>query len=209
MSVVTIGDNTGDTYAGSIDAHFKENNPTNPFGGTTALEVHKYGVGDHAHVAIQFSGLSNIVGPVTVSAATLYLWYVPAIGATPTVSAFRLLRNWVESEVTWNIYSSGNNWGTAGGLGSGTDRVGSATGSGALGSSAQYYSITGLAADVEAWINGTANNYGWHLERTDGANDATYIVLEASEGTDGHRPYLEVNFTAGAAGNPNYYYAQM
>ena len=213
MATETIGENTGNTYTGVTDACFKENNPTNPFGLATTFEINKYGSGDHANGAIKFSGLSKIVGPVTVTAATLYLWNTPAVGATSTISAFRLLRNWVETEVTWNVFSSGNNWTTGGGLGAATDRVAAASGSGVIGSaSGQYFPITGLAADVEAWINGTANNYGWLLERTDGANDSTYQVFTSSQSTDDfQRPYLEVTYTAGGGGggggNPWYYYA--
>lgn len=59
-----------------------------------------------------------------VSAATLEQYYY-SLGGAPagnTISVDRLRRyDWVESEATWNIYKTGNNWGTAGALNATTD----------------------------------------------------------------------------------------
>jgi Disaggregatase related repeat len=200
MPTVTIGDNTTDTFAGTEDAMIVQGSPTSNEGTNVDLEIGKYGAGDHRHALIKFSGLSNISGPVTVSSATLFLYFATGTGSARTYGARRLLRNWVEAQATWNIYSTGNNWTTAGGLSDGNDRIASETGTGVMGVTVdQYYSITGLAADVEGWINGTFSNFGWHISRSDAGNDSETQHFWASEySNDTRRPYLQVVYTAGA-----------
>jgi len=116
----------------------------------------------------------------------------------------RILRNWSESQSTWNIYSTGNNWTTAGGTSDGNDRSSTTTATKQIFNSdnGNYVQFTSaqLAADVQDMINTPANNFGWHIERTDGSNDATYMGYTSSEGTDGQRPYLSVTYTAGGGG---------
>jgi hypothetical protein len=41
--------------------------------------------------------------------------YCGGYRTSKTLAAYECLKNWVESQVTWNIYSTGNNWDTAGG----------------------------------------------------------------------------------------------
>jgi len=50
-------------------------------------------------------------------------FYLTAKTGTDTLSDFLgyCLTNWVETEVTWNIWKTGNNWTTAGAQGEGTD----------------------------------------------------------------------------------------
>jgi hypothetical protein len=51
----------------------------------------------------------------------LHLYTVTST-TTTTLSLYPLLRNWVETQATWNVYSTGNNWTTAGGLSDGNDK---------------------------------------------------------------------------------------
>lgn len=200
-TTVTIGDNTGNTYSGTDDAHIRSDSTTTNYGTNGSLEVTKYAVGNHVSALVKFSGLSNIVGPVTVSSATLYLYYTgPTSGSdTHTIDVHRVLRAWVEAQATWNIYSTGNSWTTAGALSDGNDRVATVSASFALigNTSPSYVAYTGaqLATDVENIINGSNANNGWVFERSDAGDDTNYRIFASSEGSDGQRPYLDITYT--------------
>ncbi len=200
MPTVTIGDNTADTFSGTDDTQIVETSPTFNDATSVDIEIAKYASGDHRHCLIKFGGLSNITGPVTVSSATLFLDFITGVGSAQTYEARRVLRNWVENQATWNIYSTGNSWTTVGCLSDGNDRVGTASGSGSLGVTAGiYYSITGLAADVEGFINGTFSNFGWHISRQGTGNDfSTQHFYSSEETIDARRPYLQVIYSTGA-----------
>ena len=197
MTTATIGNNTGNTYSGTQDTWLREGVPTTNYDGTTPIEATKYNTGDWSTCLFKFTGLASISGPVTVSAATLYV-YCSTVAGNQTITAKRILRNVVTNQATWNIYSTGNNWGTAGCFSDGTDRVAASSGAVVNPGSGGYIAFTNaqLISDVENMINGSVNNYGWLLERTDSQNDFNFIRFESAEGADGQRPYLDITYTA-------------
>lgn len=200
---VTVGDNTGNTHSGTDDVKLRQPNPTTNFGSDTVWEVTKYAASDHTHSVIKFPGLSSITGPVTVTAATLYMRIAAVGGAvTYTVEARRVLRDWVEGQATWNVYSTGNSWTTAGGLSDDNDRSSTISGSVSVSPSFIYFGLTGgqFITDVQNMINGVVPNYGWHLERIGTGEDGNYRIFRSSEGTDGQRPYLEITYTEAGGG---------
>src|SRR5215471_11098624 len=97
----TIGGNTGNTYSGVADTQIAQSYPTTNFSTDTTLEASKYASGDHRNTLIKFTGLSSITGPVNVIAATLYLNANASYG-TNNLAAYRLLRNWVTNQASWN-----------------------------------------------------------------------------------------------------------
>ena len=62
--------------------------------------------------------LSALPSGADITSATLS-WYVNIDVSTnqTTYRVYRLKRAWVESQVTWSIYSTGNSWQVAGGFG--------------------------------------------------------------------------------------------
>ena|SRR6185369_17124644 len=189
MTTVNIGNNTGNT-GGCTDVGIKQSSPTTNLDGTS-FEIHKYGAGDHANALIKFD-LSSITGPVTVSSATLNL-YQTSNGGNYAVAARRLLRNWSETQATWNVYTTGNSWTTAGALSDSNDRNSTSTvGSAWDLTDGVYKTLTGLASEVQDWINGVNSNFGWVLERNDAGDDTTFKTFAAHTGTDGQRPYLTI-----------------
>ncbi len=203
QTTVTIGDNTGgsaNTFSGTIDARLHQQTPTTNEGGIGSIEASRFSAGDHNTLVIKFTGVSNITGPVNVSSARIRLWQSNNSG-TDTISCYRALRAWVESEVTWNVYSSGNNWGTAGALNSSTDYentvLDTITTETATDETYQDLDSAAIADLVEGWINGTITNDGIICHRT--AGGTTFHVFQSSEGTNGQRPILEVTYTAGGA----------
>jgi Disaggregatase related repeat len=199
----TIGNNTGNTYSGVSDTRLQQDIPTSNFSSSTALDVDKFGAGGHANTLIKFTGLSNITGPVTVTSATIRLRLNGSDGggASYTIGVRRLLRDWQNAQATWNVYSTGNSWTTAGGLSNGNDRSATLSASQSVpgNGTGSYYSFTGsqLATDVQNIINGTASNFGWILEREDAGDDSLYRVFNSSESSDGQRPELNITYTVG------------
>lgn len=201
MTTVVISDNAGADFSGTDDCQIKSGAATTNYGSDGTMEVTKWAVGDHLHSLLKFTGLSNITGPVTVSSATLELYLSSGDPGTHTISMYRLLRNWVESQATWNIFSTSNNWGTAGGLNA-TDRSSTLTASASVNNTSEYKSFTSaqLAQDVQDFINGVNPNYGWHFERTGGGDDNQGRIFHTSESvSDTSRPKLTVVYTLAGA----------
>ena len=206
MTTTIIGDNSGNDFSGTIDTDIEWVNPTTNHGADSSFGINKYAAGNHTHALLAFTGLSNIDSGQDVSSATLAVYQESgSSGVSHDVNLYRLLRNWVEGETTWNIYSTGNNWGTAGGLNA-TDRSATLTAVLVLSVAMdEYKSISSaqLAADVEGFIDGTYSNYGWHLSRDGAGEDSKYKEMDSSEGTDGEMPYLTVVHAAGGKASKN------
>lgn len=99
---------------GSEDAHLNETFPTTNFAVTDRqcgwaagkLEIH----------ALLLADLSAYV-PVgsTITDAVLWLYvYGHNDHASDAYTGYRMIQDWVHDECTWNIYSTGNNWGLPG-----------------------------------------------------------------------------------------------
>lgn len=197
MLTVVIGNNTGDDYSGTSNNHLRSAAPTYNYGGY----AYGYTVNDRNNL-IKFTGLSNITGPVTVSAASISQ-YRYAAGSAQTTSIYRCLRDWIQGTQSgsdrtndtpdsscWNEYAAGNAWATAGGTGAG-DRVSSADST--ITSESSGYSESGdISTVVEGWINGTYDNYGVHESA---AGSSVSVRWEFATGADGQRPYLTVTYT--------------
>jgi hypothetical protein len=200
MPTVTIGDNTTNTYAGCEDCELNLFFATTNLNGTSnELRIDS---AYPAHMLIKFSGLSNITGPVSVSSATLYMQKTSENPSfyNPSANVYRVLRNWVDSEATWNQYSSGNNWTTGGCQSNGNDRVATPGTVSELGEALNtYHALSVPVADVEGWINGTFSNYGWLFELTSGASESFWTAASDSA-TNGVRPYLSVTYEEGGGG---------
>lgn len=194
---VTIGNNTGNTFSGTEDAKLIQTSPTTNFGTNVQLEATKFGVGDHGNSVIRFPGLSSISGPVTVTAATLFLYQESGSG-TYSVDLRRLLLAWIVSQVTWNNYITSTAWTTAGGEGSGTDIAAAVSATLNFDNSVGYkgFSAAQLRADIQNIINGVNPNNGWLVTRSDAGEDSLFKVLTSSEGTDTNRPYLALTYTS-------------
>lgn len=195
MPTVIIGNNTGDDYSGVEDGRLIQATPTTNYGTSDAFDMIKAVSGQYTHSLIRFSGLSNISESVTVSSAILSLYHFNGT-SVQTFSFRRLLRNWVESQATWNIYNTGNNWSTAGATSDGNDRSSDVSATLTNASSTGTYRNSGdLSADVESFINGDLINNGWHGERTGGQDDEFVVRFRSSNISDGQRPYLTVIYT--------------
>ena len=185
-------------YSGTESLIIRESDPTSNFSSgynSDIMEVTRFNFNDRNDALLRFTGLSNISSSATVTSATLYI-YQTGNNASYSVDLFRCLRPWVEGQATWNIYSTGNSWSTAGANGSGTDVSSTAESSTSIGTSnGTYYALdcTSLVQDI---IDGTiSSDEGFVLRPTPTPATSTFKVFSSSRGTDGQRPELVVNYT--------------
>lgn len=201
VTTITISDNTGATYAGVSETMGKSLQPVTPWGSTTIFEATNWDSTDVAHGFIKFDGLSSVPAG-TVSNVKLRLWVV-AIFDTPTTQVYGMLRDFVESQATWNQYSTGNNWGTAGANNTTSDYTNTLLSSLAITVTAQYVELTGsaLTAWAQAIVSGGANLPLLLRDSSEPASPLNRGVQYAtSEGVDGRRPELVFDWVAAGGG---------
>jgi len=147
--------------------------------------------------------LSSIPTNAIVSSATLRLNMsanVWGAGGT-TVQVYRQLRAWVSAQATWNIYSTGNNWATAGGFGAADCEqtgIGSLVQNTASGTGNQTWTLT--ASAVQAMFSGVFTNNGF-LMKADSEIDMYGTYISNENGTPGNRPLLTIEYTLPVGGN--------
>jgi len=114
---------------------------------------------------------------------------------------YRMLRNWNRDEVTWNIYSTGNEWTEPGSGGRGTDveaeEMARQDGKGNTTDHTSYH--FNVASGVQAWTDGTAN-YGWLITGSGTAESiiGTSLLIGSDESeTPGEIPSLSVVYSLG------------
>jgi len=196
QSVWIFSDNTTGDYAGvdgGIDDVFLDMyNPTvNQSSGGNAAQLNtREGEGN---TLIRAPGISSIPSSRVAVTVTIGVYRLDGAGGTPEVKLARLAdgRAWVESEATWNIYRTGDNWGTAGCTNVLTDIPGGGGASGTDNAAGQnawsHISTAGLVTDVNNIISATNENNGWRL-----VTAGVYGEFRSSRGTDGTRPYIRI-----------------
>jgi hypothetical protein len=208
MTVTSITDNTtvqngspDEQFSGTETTYVGEENPTYAYeddasasmsSGSTSAEVF--------HSLVRFTGLSNITGSPTVSSATEYLYAGGGFG-TFGMDVNACSRAWVQDEATWNIYSTGNSWATAGGTGTG-DIITPASDTNTIAAGNTYFDwdITDAVQDI---LDGTTSNEGFNHPTINTGSDAfRQFTRPEHSGTDGQLPELLVDWTASAVLTP-------
>jgi pimeloyl-ACP methyl ester carboxylesterase len=147
--------------------------------------------------AIKFN-LSGIAAGSTIISATLSLYCHAEFSSNArTLRVYRLKRAWVETQATWNIYSTGNSWSTAGGFHSDdceqTD-IGSRAFS-ATETTGAFKDFTLTAASVQAMISGGSWTNNGFLVKADTETDDMYQFYSSDHSTAGNRPKLVIVYT--------------
>lgn len=137
--------------------------------------------------------LSTLPTAATVSSATFSLYAdLDRSSNARTFRVFRLKRAWSESQVTWNIFSTGNNWSTAGGFHS-DDCEQTDIGSRAMTATETLnvfkdFSLTPTSKSALDLGN------GWLL-KADVENSDCYFFSSSDSSTAANRPKLEIIYT--------------
>lgn len=141
----------------------------------------------------------------SISVAKIYLYLYEKTGSgTHTVSAYRVLQNWVENQVTYNRYKVGSNWSTAGCAAasdagvdddSSYDRLATREAYHIISSGTPawyYWTVTDLCKE---WVAGTAEEYGVLLQSNNEANDE-YLRFYSSQWAGATElPYLSITWS--------------
>lgn len=186
------------------DSIFDAQNPTVNYGTNTDLNVGEINSGTRVwRTIIQFD-LSDIPAGSVVNSATLSLRAKSdASSNARTFRVYRVLRNWVVGEVTWNVYSSGNNWGTAGCGNTTTDREATDIGTRAFTATEtlnEFKDFTLTASAVEEMLpGGTFTNNGF-LIKADTETDDFYAFNSSNNGSEANNPKLVIDYTPPAGG---------
>lgn len=191
MPTETVGENTGDTYSGFEDVYMSDGSNHD---GETILVVSQSAPWS---ILLRADGLSNITNTAVVSSAVMYLRVGDfGGGGSLTISVRRMLRAWVENEVTDTIYSTGNSWTALQGTSDGNDRT-TERQSYSPTTTAGYQSFTSenFDSDIEDFINGTLTNDGHGLYGSAGSGERWF---DSNDTSDGQRPYVSVTYTTDA-----------
>lgn len=143
--------------------------------------------------------LSTLPSDAVISAATMSL-YADFDGSSNarTFRVYRTKRAWVETQATWNVYSTGNNWSTAGGFHV-DDCEQTDIGSRAFTATEtinQFKDFT-LAPTTKAGLD---LGNGW-LVKADTEVDDEYQFVDSDNATAANRPKLEIIYTVPSGGS--------
>lgn len=187
MTVATLQPST-------IDASITSPAPNSNFGAATTLII---GDASGRRAILKFDGLSDGTIPSTsyIASAVLSLYVATDSASTSiVVDAYRQKRAWVEAQVTWNNYSTGNAWQTAGGFGA-NDCEQTSIGQATLGASLAAHTEvqwTLTASAIQEIVRGTWANNGFLMI---GTGTGWYDMYSSEEGAfTAERPKLVVTY---------------
>jgi len=165
--------------------------PTTNYNTATTGMIGRAASNDEIHrglFKVDFSSISAI----SFNTVKLYLYlHTSGVTANRTLEGFRVLKNWVSAQTTWNIYSTGNNW-TAAGLQSGTDYNATSLGSGTIVLDYEgWIYLTLSATEMYKICDGTYSNYGVFVKQSyEGVGEDSNFYFTG--GT--YPPYLYVSY---------------
>ncbi len=189
------------SYDGTSDTYISQNAPTSNFGlsGTLLADGDDPGGSGNDLASLMEWDVSAIPTGSTVDSAEIDIEVFNISGGVYDI--YQLNRDWFETGATWNEYSPGNAWDTAGAQGPG-DRGALVLGSITAGTAGSYKVILnadGIAA-VQGWVNSPSTNHGVII-----ANSATSDGLDfrsSDYATATQRPRLTVRYSAFVDSDP-------
>ena len=150
----------------------------------------------HAQAALFTLDTSSIPAGATITAATLHLnqTYRHYAGADNNLYGKALLIPYVDSQATWNVYSTGNNWNTAGANGSGTDTNASQR---TLANLSGYPSGTGWRTMTGTGVVSLANDMlvGYGIKLYTSGGTAGDNAFEFTAEGYANEPYMDITYS--------------
>lgn len=190
-----------------IDTYLVSDFPDNNYATNAGLFIGERNDQTSTRRSLIVFDLSGLDGTETLDTVTLSLYASEDKSSNArTFRVYRLKRAWVEAQATWNIYSTSNNWSTAGGFHA-DDCEQTEIGS-------RDFTATETLNQFKDFILTPTSKatldlgYGWLL-KADTETDDAYVFASSDNTTAANRPKLVVNYTeAAAGGKPWYAYAQ-
>jgi len=193
-------DDTDTTSTNSGDSDCREGSPT--VNRSTAVEFatgyHTSGTNLKMRGFIQWTLPS---GSGTISDVVMWLYNTVGTQTLAQVNMHQLTRTFVESQVTWNVYSTGNNWTTAGGD-YGATIVDSNTGN----TNFTWYSFGVMGSAATNPITLTWSDTVGFLLKAATESGNNYNDWASKEATNTSlRPYLEITYSTVVANTTNFF----
>lgn len=191
-----------DTLIATASNRIEDANATTNYSANAYIQVGEWNGGAAKDRGLVKFDLSSIPTNATITSATLKLYDQAQNYATNTrtMSVYRVLRAWVANQSTWNVYSTGNSWGTAGCANTTNDRESSAIGSVSMPGTevAGYVDITLTASAIQEMITGGGfTNNGFLLQMATETDDMHQF---SDETVSGQELKLVVEYTTPAGG---------
>jgi hypothetical protein len=187
---------------GVTDTFFDKGNPTSNNGTAEDMEIGCVFNSPNLYRSLVKFDISSIPAGSTINSATLTIWTAADFSdKTGTIEVYRIRRAWVDTQATWNVYTTGNNWTTAGCDDTTNDReaanIGSASTPGSTAADTQQ-DVTLTAAKIQEMISGgTFTNNGFLLRQSNEADwnnghdyRSTNYVADSTK-----RPKLVIDYT--------------
>lgn len=201
---------TFDNQGSSIDTWMRDTAPDTERSTSTTITVGESNISSQVNRGLIKWNLASIPSGSTVSSAVLSIWVAAEFSDNArTLSVYRVRRAWVENEATWNSWTTGNAWSTAGCGNTTTDREASNIGTVSIVASpaaGTKYNITLTNSKVEEWISGSFTNNGLLLQTaTENADRIDYDSSESATGNE--KPQLVIEYTEPepTGGNPIFF----
>jgi hypothetical protein len=190
-----------------VDSNLISRAPTNTGGSGTVFNIGDENASfDEEWRGLVKFDLSTVPAGAAISSAT-YSMFEYAAANTGTSNSWpvglkRVLRNWDETNASWNKYDVTNSWTTAGATADGLDRVATSSATqmmdGVAASAMVNWTGDLLNADIQQYIDGTTPNYGWLIQGApnQGVVPIAYNNFYTSDHTTSTvRPKLVLNYT--------------
>jgi hypothetical protein len=176
ISVTTCSLNAApnDTYA-------SQSAPSSNFGTATTLNV-RSSLTQNMRAFVQFDlAPCSIPANALVTGASLKLFLNSAPSASRTYDAHRVTSTWAEGTLTWANQPT---------------VAAPATSSVATGTTSNVTLTWMVTSDVQAFLDGTASNFGWRIkdQTEDSATARTAQLRSAEFGTVSQRPILDLSY---------------
>ena len=167
--------------AADADSYIDQNSAGTNFGTVTNLDVSSRSGNRNRRTFVRLDLAScSIPANSLITAASLKLFMYAAPTASRTYDAHRTTASWTEAGITWTNQAA---------------VAGAATSSVTTGTTANVTLTWTVTADVQAFVDGTANN-GWRIsDRTESSGIVRTSQFRSAEyGTAAQRPILEATY---------------
>ena len=189
-------------YAGTRDGYISQNSPASDFGSSVDVLLDgddPPGSGNDLSALLKWDVSSIPAGSIVESVEIEIEVFNVSSGP---YELYEAKRNWVEAGASWNNYSVGNPWETAGAQGA-NDRGSTALGAvvaGVTGPSAVTLNAAGVAL-VQGWVDNPATNQGLIAANSTVTNGLDFRSREYATAT--LRPKLTIVYSSAVADTEN------
>ncbi len=168
------------TLNASADTWVDEDNKNNNHGSEPNMDVRSWS--DNTRVSLVRFDTSSLPASATIVSAKLKLYAGVVPSVTRTYDVRRIMSNWAESTSTWQNQP---------------EKVGNYTSRASTPATPEWMTWD-VTTDLQAFMNGIVNNYGWMvLDATGGSSPAFYGSFGTREcATASLRPVLEITYLA-------------